>query len=88
MKKDTKLVGEQRICSGMMALSNLPVYMVHTRDGEGQSWTLHRNYLLPISNNLEQVEDENSVAGVEPLDKPTPVPPADNGLLANELTES
>ena len=28
---------------------NLPVYVVCPRDGEGHSWTLHRNYLLPIS---------------------------------------
>ena len=33
---------------------NVPVYVVHTRDGEGCSWILHRNYLLPISPNLEQ----------------------------------
>ena len=67
---------------------NLPVYMVCPRDGEGHSWTLHRNYLLPISNNLEQVGDEDSVAGVEPIDKPTVVPPADSGLLTDGLTES
>ena len=67
---------------------NLRVYMVYPRDREGCSWTLHRNYLLPISNNLEQVGDENSVAGVEPIDKPTPVLPADSVLPANKLTES
>ena len=60
---------------------NLPVYMVCPRDGEGCSWTLHRNYLLPISNNLEQ-------AGDEPIYQLTLVPPADSGLLANRLTES
>ena len=52
------------------------------------SWTLHRNYLLSISNNVGQVEDENSVVRVGPLDKLTPVPPADNGLLAKRLTKS
>ena len=41
-----------------------------------------------MGDNLEQVGDVNSVAGVEPIDKPTPVPPADSGLLANSLTES
>ena len=66
---------------------NLPVYVVCPRDGEGCSRTLHRNYLLPISDNLEQVEDENSVVGVEPIDKPTPVPPADNGLLTDRPTK-
>ena len=45
-------------------------------------------YLLPISNNLEQVGDENSVAGVGPIDKPTPMPAVDSGLPANGLTES
>ena len=58
---------------------NLPVYMVCSRDG---------NYLLPISNNLEQVGDGDSVAGVEPIDKPTAVPPADSRLLTDGLTES
>ena len=33
---------------------NVPVYVVCPRDGEGCSQTLHRNYLLPISPNLEQ----------------------------------
>ena len=67
---------------------NLPVYVVCPRDGEGCSQTLHRHYLLPISNNLEQVEDENSVGKVEPIDKPTPVPPADAELPADWPTES
>ena len=67
---------------------DLPVYVVCPRDGQGHSQTLLSNYLLPISNSLEQVEDENSVGGVEPIDKPTPVPPADAGLLADGPTES
>ena len=33
---------------------NVPVYVVCLRDGEGCSWTLHRNYLLPINSNMEQ----------------------------------
>ena len=33
---------------------NLPVYVVCPRDGEGHSWTLHRNYLLPINSNMGQ----------------------------------
>ena len=32
---------------------NVPVYVVCLRDGEGCSQTLHRNYLLPISSNIE-----------------------------------
>ena len=67
---------------------NLPVYVVCPRDGERHSWTLHRSYLLPINNNLEQVGVENSVAGVEPIDKPTPVPPGDSRLPAGRPTES
>ena len=67
---------------------NLPVYMICLRDGEGCSQTLYRNYLLPISNNLEQVGDKNSVTGVDPIDKPAPVLPADSGLPVNGLTES
>ena len=61
--------------------------MVHPRDGEGHSQILHRNYLLPIGNNLEQVGDENSVAGFEPFEKTTPVLPVDSALLANRLPE-
>ena len=67
---------------------NLSVYVVCLRDGEGCSQTLHRNYLLLISNNLQQVGDEDSVAGFEPFDKPTSVPPADSGLLADRPSES
>ena len=47
-----------------------------------------QNYLLPISNNLWQTEDENSVVGVELSYKPTSVPPADSWLPADGLTES
>ena len=65
----------------MLCGSYLPVYVICPRDGEGCSQTLHRNYLLPISNNLEQ-------AGDEPIDQLTLVPPADSGLLANGLAES
>ena len=41
---------------------NVPVYVVHPRNGEGHSHTLHRNYLLPISPNLEQTEKDASMA--------------------------
>ena len=44
---------------------NVPVYVVCPRDREGHSQTLHRNYLLPISPNLEQGEMDKPVAGVE-----------------------
>ena len=39
---------------------NLPVYVVCPRDGEGCSWTLHRNYLLPINSNMGQDETDRS----------------------------
>ena len=54
---------------------NLQVYMVCPRDGEGCSWTLHRNCLLLMSNKLEQ-------AGL------TLVPPSDSGLPADGPTKS
>ena len=50
---------------------NISVYVVHPIDGEGYSQTLHRNYLLPISSNLEQAKCEDSVEGVGPIDEPT-----------------
>ena len=62
--------------------------MEHPIDGKGAAQTLHINYLLPISNNLEQVECENPVEEVGPIDEPTAVPKADDALLADQLTES
>ena len=53
---------------------NVPVYVVCPRDGEGCSQTLHRNYLLPISPNLEQGEMDKSVAGAGNDTSPAPVP--------------
>ena len=67
---------------------NLPVYVVCPRDGEGHSQILHRNYLLSISNNLGQAEDENSVEGVGPKDEPTPAPQAYRELLSDGLNKS
>ena len=67
---------------------NLPVYMVCPIDGEGHSHTLQRNYLLPISNNLEQGEWENSVGGDGHSDKLTPMPYMNDALLVDCLTKS
>ena len=53
---------------------NLPVYVVHPRDGEGHSQTLHRNYLLPINSNMGQDETDGSEERVENNTPPTPVP--------------
>ena len=41
--------------------TNVPVYVVFPRDGEGHRWTLHRNYLLPISPNLQQSKMDKPV---------------------------
>ena len=51
---------------------NVPVYMVCPRDGEGCSQNLHRNYLLPISPNLEQAKMDKPVVGVGNDTSPTP----------------
>ena len=56
----------------------VPVYVVCPRDLEGHSWTLNRNYLLPISSNLEQNERDAAMAGVEPTNTSTPAPPVDS----------
>ena len=57
---------------------NVPVYVVCPRDGEGCSWTLHRNYLLPINPNIEQDEKDKSMARVGNTTSSTLVPPEDS----------
>ena len=74
-------MGEQGIRSEMVALSQFTNLCGMPQGWEGCSHTLHRNYLLPSSNNPEQ-------AGDEPIDQLAPVPPADSGLLADKLTDS
>ena len=59
---------------------NIPVYVVCPRDGEGHSWTLHRNYLLPINSNMGQNEADGSEERVKDNTSPTPVPSADNSM--------
>ena len=51
---------------------NLPVYVVCPIDGEWCSHTLQRNYLFPISHNLEQKECDHAVEG-ESSNETTPV---------------
>ena len=60
--------------------SNIPVYVVCPRDGEGCSWTLHRNYLLPINSNIGQDKADGSEERVKNNASPTPVPSADSSL--------
>ena len=45
---------------------------------EGCSWTLHRNYLLPINPNIEQDEKDQPMAGVGNTTFLTPGPPVDS----------
>ena len=57
---------------------NVPVYVVCPRDGEACSWTLHRNYLLPIGPNIEQAMDDTPVASIEQVRVSTPVTSVDS----------
>ena len=57
---------------------NIPVYLVHPRDREGHSWTLNRNYLLPINSNMGQDEADGSEERVKNNTSLTPVPSTDN----------
>ena len=65
---------------------NVPVYVVCSRDGEGCSQTLHRNYLLPISPNLEQGKMDKPVAGVGNDTSPTPAPSVSDAPVRAELS--
>ena len=57
---------------------NVPVYVVCPNDREGHSWTLHRNFLLPITSNIGQDEKDEPMAGVENNNTSTPMPPVDS----------
>ena len=61
---------------------NVPVYVVCLREGCRQ--TLHRNYLLPISPNLEQGKMDKPVVGVGNDTSLTPVPPVDDAPVEAE----
>ena len=65
---------------------NVPVYVVFPRDGEGHSQNLHRNYLLPISPNLEQGKMDKPVAGVGNNTSPNPVPSVSDAPVEAELS--
>ena len=60
--------------------TNIPVYVVCPRDGEGHSQTLHRNYLLPINSNMGQDKADESEERVENNTSSTPGPSADSIL--------
>ena len=57
---------------------NVPVYVVHPRDGKGCSQTLHRNYLPPINSKVEQGKMDEPMAGVGNNISLTPAPSVDN----------
>ena len=64
---------------------DVPVYVVCPSDGEGCSQTPHRNYLLPISSNLEQGKKDKPMVGAGNDTSPHPEPsvgsaPAEAGL--------
>ena len=63
---------------GKWPYPDVPVYVVHPRDREGCSWTLHRNYLLPINPSIGQDKKDAPMAGVENNNTSTPVPPLDS----------
>ena len=65
-------MGEWGICCGKVALSQCTSLCGMPQDGEGYSWTLHRNYLLPINSNIGQDEKDAPMAGVNTS---TPAPP-------------
>ena len=71
---------------GKWPYPNVQVYVVCPRDGEGCSQTLHRNYLLPISPNLEQSEMDKTVVGVGNDTSPTPAPPMSDAPVGAELS--
>ena len=62
---------------------NVPVYVVCPRWGRC-SWTQHRNYLLPISPNLEQSKMEKPVARVGNDTSLTPAPPVSDASVGAE----
>ena len=62
---------------------NVPANVVCHKVGEGCSQTLHRNYLLPISSNVEQGKKDEPVVGVG---NDTSLPPAPS--VGNAPTES
>ena len=59
---------------------NIPVYVVCPREGEECSWTLHRNYLLPINSNMGQGKADESEERVKNNTSLTPAPSADSIL--------
>ena len=68
------------------AYPNVPVYVVCPRDGQGHNWTMHRNYLLPISSNIEQDEKDTPMAGVEHTNTSPQAPPVDSEPADAELS--
>ena len=51
---------------------DVPIYVVCPRDGEGHSWTLHRNYLLPSILTQSRMKRTNPWPELSSLDQPAP----------------
>ena len=83
--QNSEQMGEQGVCGGV---ASLPEPTSICGMWEGHSSTLHRNYLLPISNNLEQEAGDNSVEGDGPSVEPIPVPHENDALMVNCPTKS
>ena len=81
-------MGEQGVCGGMATLPKpTSICGMSHRWGRVQLYPAQK-LLLPISNNLEQEEGENSVKRDGCSDEPTPVPHENDALLVDCLTES
>ena len=87
--QNSEQMGEQEVGGGMVALPEPSLICgICSIDREGLSYALHTNYLLPISNNLEQGAGDSYVEGEGPSDKPTPVPHENDALPVDCLTKS
>ena len=80
-------MGKQGVCGGKVALSQCTSLCGMPQGWEGNSWTLHRNYLLSISPNLEQARSDTPVAGFEHMRTSAPMPRVDSEPTNSELSE-
>ena len=87
LTQNPEQVGEQEVCGGVAALSQPTSICGYPIDAEGHSSTLHQNFLLPISHNLEQDESGNAVEG-DGSNEPTPASHEVNASLDDSLMES
>ena len=77
----TKFRVDGKIGNMLWKSSPIPMYQFiwyTPGTGEGHSWTLHRNYLLPINSNIGQDEKDAPMTGVENNNPSTLAPPVDS----------